>query len=79
MFVMNRVFFLEFEVGIPDITAEWMVGAVLLETENGNSWNKSKFGSGGVSSALETRGVSSSSSHSEGYLCHLSLRFYNFD
>ena len=45
-----------------DVTAEWIVEAVLLETENCDSWNKSKFGSGGVSAVLETRGVSSSSS-----------------
>ena len=62
MFVMNRVFFLGCEIGVPDVTAPWIVGAVLLETENCDSWNKSKFQSGGVSSVLETRGVSSSSS-----------------
>ena len=63
---------------VPDVTAEWKVGAVLLEIENWNSLNKSKFRSGGVSSVLETRGVSGVCDHSEGYLCRLSLRFYNF-
>ena len=55
-------FSLECEVWVTDVIAPWIVVAVLLETENCDSWNKSKFESGRVSSALEIRGVSSSSS-----------------
>ena len=37
------------EVGVPNVTAPWIVGAVLLEIENCDAWNKSKFESGEVS------------------------------
>ena len=48
---------MECEVGVTDVTAEWIIGVVLLKVENSNSWNKSKLGSGSVSSVLEIRGV----------------------